>query len=405
MMGLALTALFLCYIDRVIISLAAIEMQADLGWSNSDKSSVLAIFFLGYLIMQLLGGLLANKFGGRNIFLWAVLIWSIFTMVTPLAAEVSFTQLILARFMVGFGEGAAYPALYSMINKWMRKDEVSSSIGFMTAASTGGTIFAFLVAGKIIAIYGWPSVFYLFGALGFVWAVFWLWKIPAQSELSDDREADHRKTKRKIPWLLFVTHPAVLSLYVIAMSGAMVSYTLVAWMPSYFADTFGVSTTKAGIYSLFPFALLTFSAIAAGLIGDRYIKKGASTLKVRKRLTYIGFILCVIFIASLVLIKNEYLAILFLSFAFASLGIAVPGYSVMPAEMLPRHGDILYGFVAGVGTLASLVTIKLTGTLLDKTGSYDQMFLIMAAGGIIGLIVFAVFATNKPIYGEEKINV
>ena len=107
-MTLLLAALLLCYIDRVIISIAAIEMQKDLSWSDSDKGLVLSSFFLGYLVMQILGGLLANRLGGRNVFLWAVVLWSLFTIVTPLAAMAAFPLLIVARFLLGVVLGYLY---------------------------------------------------------------------------------------------------------------------------------------------------------------------------------------------------------------------------------------------------------------------------------------------------------
>ena len=109
MMCLLLAALLLCYIDRVLISIAGIQMQRELGWSDSDKGMVFSVFFLGYLCMQMLGGILANRFGGRNVFLLAVLGWSLLTILTPTAAYAGFALLLVARFLLGFGEGAAYP--------------------------------------------------------------------------------------------------------------------------------------------------------------------------------------------------------------------------------------------------------------------------------------------------------
>ncbi|PHR20235.1 MAG: hypothetical protein COA41_05755 [Sphingopyxis sp.] len=395
----ALTALFLCYIDRVLISLAAIEMKDELGWSDTDKGLVLSSFFIGYLIMQILGGILANRFGGRNVLFWAVMIWSAFTVLTPPAAQLSFSTLIFTRFMVGFGEGAAFPSVYNLISGWMRKDEISSSIAFMTASSSAGTIFALLVAGKIIAIYGWPSVFFIFGGLGFLWGVFWLWLIPSRPQPAEEQVIPAKKiSKSPTPWKLLLTHPAVLCLYVIAMAGAMISFTLVTWMPSYFADTFGMSAAEAGVYSLMPFVMLTFSTIAAGIFADWLIRRGVPTLKVRKSLTYTGFVVSAFALAAITLISGQIAAVICMTISFGALGVAVPGYSAIPAELLPRHGEILYGFIAGAASLASTVIIALTGYILDKTGSYDQMFLIMVGGSVVGLIVFGIFARNDPIY-------
>lgn len=403
MMIWALLALFLCYIDRVLISLAAIEMQVDLGWSDTDKGLVLSSFFVGYLIMQVLGGLLANRFGGRNVFLIAVLVWSLFTALTPPAALISFEALIVARFLVGFGEGAAFPAVYSLINGWMQKSEISRSIGYMTASTSAGTIFALLVAGKMMAIYGWPSAFYVFGALGVVWAIFWLWLVPAQTpHAAQHAEAGAKSDRLPTPWKLLATHPAILCLYVIAMAGSMISFTLVTWMPSYFADTFGMSMAEAGAYSLLPFIAITFSTIGAGIVGDRLIKRGVPSIKVRKWITYAGFIISAIALAAITIVETRIGAVACMTVSFAALGIAVPGYSVMPAELLPEHGEILYGFLAAAGTLASTVTIALTGVILDATGSYDTMFIIMVGGSLVGLLIFAVFGRNDPIYGSPQ---
>lgn len=395
----ALTALFLCYVDRIIISLAIIDMKPEFGWDDSAKGTILSAFFVGYLIMQVLGGLLANRFGGRNVFLWAVIIWSVFTVATPFAAYSSFSLLVLTRLLVGLGEGAAYPAVYSLIGRWMRKDEATRSIAFMGAASTLGTIFALIVAGLMIKSYGWESVFYVFGSLGFVWAIFWLRKVPSMPIISEDRISDHVGTsKSKTPWKILFTHPAVLCLYAITMASSMISFTLVTWMPSFYVDTFELTIAQASLLTLPPVIVLMFTSIAAGVTGDSLIKRGVSVLKVRKGLTYFGFTFSALFLVLLTQVDSVVPAVVCLSLSFGALGVAAPGFSAIPAELMPRHGEVLYGFISGAGSLASIPVIKMTGVLLDRTGSYNTTFMIMVAGAAIGLLIFGIFASNDPIY-------
>lgn len=395
----ALTAIFLCYVDRVIISLAAIDMQAELSWSDTSKGVILSSFFLGYLIMQPLGGILANRFGGRNVFLCAVMGWSLFTILTPIAARMSFDSLIVTRFLVGFGEGAAFPAVYNLISNWMRKDETSSSIGFMTASSSAGTLFAFLVAGKIISIYGWPSVFYLFGGLGILWSIIWVWVVPSRAILAEDRVVegeDHEKSPT--PWRLILIHPSSLGMYLIGMAGALMSFTLVTWMPSYYSDTFGMDTAEAGLASLVPFAAFMLTTMAAGVLGDRLVRNGVNSLRVRKGLTIAGFSMGILCLIAVTQVGGQLIAVLLLSLSLGGLGVAAPGYSVIPSELFPRHGDILYGFMAGFATLCSVPTIALTGVILDRTGSYDQMFFLIVIGTLVGLITFALLARNDALH-------
>ena len=163
MIGLLLSAMLLCYIDRIIISLAAIEMQREFDWTDSQKGQVLSAFFLGYLLTQIGGGFLSNRFGGRNVFLWAVLLWSIFTVLTPIAAGISFTVLIAVRVMLGVGDGASFPSAYNLIHRWMPVQERSRAVGSLNTAAAVGTVVTLLSGGLLIESFGWPAVFYLFG--------------------------------------------------------------------------------------------------------------------------------------------------------------------------------------------------------------------------------------------------
>ena len=394
----ALAAIFICYIDRTIISLAVIDMQDQLNWDDSAAGAILAIFYPGYMIMQLAGGVLANRFGGRNVFLAAVILWSLFTLLTPAAAKVSFGTLLFARFMVGFGEGAAFPAVYSLINQWMRKDEVTTSIGYMTAATTTGTILALGVSGMLIEMYGWPSIFYLFGSMGFVWALLWVLIVPARARYSEDRQKYSIKEKSPIPWHLLFTHKAAIAVYAIAVSGAIVSFTLVSYMPKYFADRFGASTKEAGLYAVIPFVVITFASVGAGIFADRWIKKGAPSLMVRKRMVYFGFILCAVSLALLTTSESILFSVVCLSAALSFYGIAAPSFTAVPGEMLPNHGDILYGIMAFFGSVVAFIAIGSTGLILKYTGSYDMVFIAVGIVSLLGMLVFGLLGRNDPIY-------
>src|SRR3954464_4509260 len=107
-------AVLISYIDRTNISVAAIPMQAQFGWSETTKGWVLSSFFVGYLAFMAVSGALANRYGGKVVLGAAVLWWSVFTMLTPPAALVSFSTLIAARIALGLGEAAVFPASVNM---------------------------------------------------------------------------------------------------------------------------------------------------------------------------------------------------------------------------------------------------------------------------------------------------
>jgi|TARA_B100002003_G_scaffold251663_1_gene296561 ACS family sodium-dependent inorganic phosphate cotransporter len=406
MMSWLLAALLLCYIDRILISLAAIEMQREFAWSDSDKGLVLSSFFMGYLVMQMLGGLLSNRFGGRNVFLAAVLLWSLFTILTPLAAYVSFTALVVVRLLLGVGEGAAYPSAYNLIHSWMPLKERSLSIGLISAAASVGTVAALLTTGKLIEWFGWQFVFYLFGSLGFVWALFWVMRVPSvpitpNSQQPQELTSSVAEERGPIPWRVLSSHPAVLTIYLVGASAASISFTMASWMPSYFVDTFALSISEAGFYSMVPWALATVATLVAGRYADQMINSGMPPIRVRRQLALSGFALAAACCIGITIATSSATALLAFCGLFAGLGMLVPGYMPVPGELLPVHGDVLYGFMAGIGSITSAGLVALVGILLENTGSYDMLFYLIAILAVAAIILFYFFAQATPIEVDE----
>ena len=398
MITLLLVALLLCYIDRIIVSLAAIEMQNEFGWSDSQKGLVLSVFFAGYLATQILGGFLSNRFGGRTVFLLAVLLWSIFTVAAPLAAYVSFGALIFARVMLGVGEGAAFPSAYNLIHRWMPLKERSRSVGGLSAASSIGTVATLLTAGFIIERFGWPSVFYLFGSMGFVWVALWAWKIPAMpGKAEDEWDAGHGAPRAPVPWRLLATHPAVIMLYVASACMGSISFTLASWLPSYFVDSFGLTLTSAGLYSILPWVALAVTTMLGGAYADMRIAAGIRKIRVRKTVTVFGMALVVASCMALTAAPSVAIAVAIICCLFGGQGIAVVGYSPTAAELLPEHGDVLYGFAASAGSIGALFAVSATGVLVEQTGSYDGLFLTLAGICAVTALLYLLLGKAEPL--------
>ena len=140
---LAAVAIFVCYADRSNISTAIIPMAKDFGWDKIQTGGVLSAFFYGYALTQLVGGRLADSFGGKRVLALGVLGWSLATFVTPLAAAGGAIPLVAARVTLGAGEGVAFPAVHSLISRHVPKDRQSTAVAAVTAASYGGAAFAF----------------------------------------------------------------------------------------------------------------------------------------------------------------------------------------------------------------------------------------------------------------------
>jgi len=118
LVGLAALGIVICYADRSNMSTAIIPMAQDLGWDKAYQGVVLSAFFLGYATTQILGGTLADRYGGKPVLAAGVALWSLFTGLTPQAAAGGTASLLAARVLLGVGEGVAFPAVHALIGAW-----------------------------------------------------------------------------------------------------------------------------------------------------------------------------------------------------------------------------------------------------------------------------------------------
>src|SRR5512137_646667 len=173
-----LTLLFflsiITYIDRVCIGVASPRMQEELGITPSKWGLVLGAFAISYAAFELPSGALGDRIGPRKVLMRIVLWWSAFTSLT--GAATSYIHLLVCRFLFGAGEAGAYPNSSCAIAQWFPFAERARAQGGVWMASRLGGAIAPLIVVPLQAQLGWRNVFYIFGAIGVVWAAGWyLW--------------------------------------------------------------------------------------------------------------------------------------------------------------------------------------------------------------------------------------
>ncbi|MBK7832540.1 MAG: MFS transporter [Gemmatimonadetes bacterium] len=193
---LCFAAVFISYIDRTNISVAAIAMQEEFKWSETTKGFVLSSFFVGYILLQVVSAGLANKYGGKLLLGVAVIWWSAFTMLTPVAASLGLATLIASRIALGLGEAAVFPACINMVGRWVPAAQRSRAVALFSSGLSIGTVFSLPVTGWLVREYGWPVPFYAFGLVGLVWAVAWFTKVSAGRGIPEEAT----NASRTIPW-------------------------------------------------------------------------------------------------------------------------------------------------------------------------------------------------------------
>lgn len=246
---LCCAAVFIWYIDRTDISVAAIPMKEQCKWTETTKGFVLSSFFIGYILLQVVSGSLANKYGGKIVLGVAVLLWSLFTMLTPPAAMLSLSTRIGARIALGLGEAAVFPASINMIGRRVPVANRSRAVAMFSSGLSLGTMVSLPLTGWLVRAHNWPMPFFVFGVIGLVWVAVWFMAIGSGGGVDAEPEHDEQ---RSIPWRRIASTPAVWAIIVTHFCHNWSLYVLLAWLPSYFKATFGVTLANAGLLSAAP---------------------------------------------------------------------------------------------------------------------------------------------------------
>ena len=400
---LTILAVFICYIDRVNISITIIPMAQELGWDYERIGLVSASFFIGYIITQILGGYLSDKFGAKHVLGYGLIIWSIFTILTPLASYLSFALLILARIGMGLGEGITFPAWHSLYARWIPIGERSRAVGVTNSGLFIGTVFALIVTPLIVTHLGWEWAFYLFGFIGFIWFYFWNkfvtsspWEHPqiSKTELKYIEEnAPTTEAAKSPPWRILISNKALWAIAVAHFCSNYSLFVFLSWLPIFINQGLGVKFTSVGFLAMLPHLTSFVFLNLGGLFGDLLLSKGMSLLTVRRLCNTIGFGgagICLMLVPSFETVTSV-ITIICLGNAFS--GFAAGGFIVNHADIGPKYTGTLMGITNMIGAIPGIIGVYLSGLILNATNSWDAIFYVVAGVMFFGMIFYLFFSS------------
>jgi len=403
--GLCFAAIFICYLDRVNISVAIIPMAESMGWSPDKQGLALSSFFIGYIATQVLGGRLADKHGGKAVLGIGVLVWSAATLLTPPAVAAGFAVLIAVRILMGVGEGVAFPAVYSLYGRWVPKTEKARAIGLTYAAIPLGSVLALLITPTIVVRFGWEWAFYSFGLLGVAWFAVWqplVTSHPAEHPTISDAErelitADMVPTDahESPPWRGLLSSSAVWAIIVAHFCANWGTYVLLAWLPTYVNRGLGVDFGAIGLLSAIPYAVAFIAFSLTGALADRLLNSGWKPTRVRKVMQTIGFGGPSLMLLLVGYVESAPMAILLMSLGNLFLAFSAGGYAVNHLDVAPRFAGTLMGLSNTAGTIPGIVGVAISGFILAWTDSWLLVFQVAAGVYLFGMLFYLKFATGE----------
>jgi MFS transporter, ACS family, solute carrier family 17 (sodium-dependent inorganic phosphate cotransporter), other len=399
----------LCFIDRVNISIAIIPLAREKGYDAAAKGLVLSSFFWGYLWLQLLGGWMADRFGGKRVLAAGVALWSLATFLTPPAASISFGALLAMRAMLGAGEALNFPAVHSIAARWTIGSERARAIALHFSGIDLGTMIALLISPVIVIALGWPAVFYISGALGLVWLVAWQLKAADGPEecrgVSSDELAlimAERATEvslaDRIPWRRILSERAVWAIVIAHLCNNFGFFIILLWLPSYLSKTFGVPMERLGAFSVIPWTAAFIMHNTSGWLADSLCKRGMQLGTVRKLMQGLGFAIGSLPLMVLPLAHSPAMAVALITISIGGTSLDGGGFLVNHLDVAPRYAGVLMGISNTAATIPGIIGVAATGFIVQATNSFAAVFYLTAIIYAIGGVCYVAMAS-----GDRKI--
>ncbi|CAG8611728.1 18072_t:CDS:2, partial [Cetraspora pellucida] len=386
---------------RSNMAIAIGYMTKEFNWSHSTQGYISSSFYFGYITTQIIGGVLTDKFGGRRVLAIAAAAWTLFTLLTPIAARINIYCLILCRICLGIGEGPTYPCVHSLISKWFPPEERTRVVSAVTVSTFIGMAIAMPISNLLgSSQFGWESIFWVFAIFGSFWSVIWYlygksdprdysgiskdeldWILKNKSTISSENNFEHYQTiiddkhripenendmllpnnqissgsfyVHKVPWKLIFSRREVWAILLCQSFSSWSFFILLNWLPIFYYEYFHVDIHLIGLYT-------------GGNICDCAINKlKIRVIIVRKSSNIIGTLGITI---SLLLIP--YLAETSVEGLFMiTTGFAL--YSFQAASFLldiaPNYAGVLCGLGITCGMVPAFFGVALTGWILEVT--------------------------------------
>lgn len=402
----------IAYMDRSNISIIAGPMMEDLHLNKTQFGLLASFFSLGYALMQVPSGFLAEKFGSKKMLTIALVWWSAFTILTGVVKNHG--MLYAVRFLFGIGEAPMYPSNAVFNTNWFAKGEKGRASSALLAGSYFGPVIAPVVTIAIVNMFGWQAVFYIFGAIGFIIAILWMViakDLPEQHKMVNEAEKSYIMENRDIikteksnaPWNIFLKR---FSFYALAAQYFVVQFVVslfLIWLPTYSTEQYNVKLTDPDMAwaAGAPWIAMFLLILCGGAISDKLLQSGMSRFIARASIAITGFVVFCISLFMSIQTDNLVTNVIWLSLCLGGIGIAT-GMSWAAATDLGRNfSGSVSGWMNLWGNIGALLSPLLAGMMVDIVGWTVTLELVIIPV-VFAIIMWFFVKPDQPLIVEKE---
>jgi len=381
-LGLVCIMYFITYVDRVNIATAASDIQKELGLSNTQLGFAFSAFAYPYLLFQVAGGWVGDRFGPRRTLFWCGVVWALATILTGFITGL--LTLVLARVLLGFGEGATFPTATRAMQDWTPAGQRGLAQGLTHSfARLGNAATPPLIAALMVAV-TWRGSFVLLGLVSLVWVLVWVFYFrndpkdhPAITEAELLRLPLRRTqaaVEKRVPW-----RPLLRRMWPVTLTYFCYGWCLwlyLNWLPLFFKNTYSMDIKKSAIFASGVFFAGVIGDSLGGVLSDALLARTGNVRFARLSVCVGGFVGAFLSLLPILFYRDLTVAALCLSGGFFFAEIVIGPIWSVPMDIAPQYSGTAAGLMNSGSALAAIVSPLLAGYLIDVTGNWYLPFLL-----------------------------
>lgn len=417
------------YADRSILSISGSGIKQQFGLSTIQLGYILSAFSWAYVVGQIPGGLILDRFGTKTVYGVTLALWSLSTFLMGFVAEFgvgvtgAVTVFFVLRLMLGLIEAPSFPANARVAAMWFPKAERGRASSLFASSQYFAVGIFSPLAGWLVSQFGWQWPFFVLGGIGF--AAFFVWQkvmdtprhhpgvsraeleyIVAGGALIDVDDAGELKNRTRVSWPLvksLLNNRMLWCAYIGQYCAIALSYFFITWFPIYLVQARGMSILNAGFATIAPSLFGFLGGISGGIISDWLIKRGWSVSWARKTPYIVGMLVAATLVLAAISDSNV-MVIALMSFAFYGKGVAAgAGTWAVVSDTAPKEAIGLAGSIFNcVGNIAGIVTPIVFGYIVAATGGYGAGLFFVGAHCIVAAFLFLFVMGKIERVGGEK---
>ena len=379
---------FVTYVDRVNIATAATAIRSDFKLSNTEIGVAFSAFGYAYLLLQIWGGWIADRFGARKTLAVSGVIWAGSTVLTGFTGGLA--SLFAARLLLGIGEGATFPTATRAMANWTPAAQRGWAQGITHSFARLGNAVAPPLVVWLMALFTWRGSFVALGGASLLWVL--IWTLYFRDDPSDHAAVSEEELaslpafrtaaqlrKEPVPWAILARRMAPVIFVYFCYGWTLWLY--LNWLPSFFQHGMKLNLKESAFFSAAVFFAGVVGDALGGVLSDWILHRTGSVLKART------YLVCATMVASLaclvpVLYVHDLVTIaVLLSLAFFFLEISIGPMWAIPMDIAPHFSGTASGLMNSGSALAAILSPLVFGVVIDRTGNWTLPFI-----GSIGLL-------------------